>query len=302
MQIFIPTRDRLQAQYTWDNLTPELREQAQLVCPPEEVDAHTAAGRRALARPPVHLSAVRQWLLETCEQDQPLIMLDDDLGFFRRKNPDAFNLEPVSRTPKLNKLFADLNSLVADQDYYHAGLSPRQMNNRHFPATVTHTTRINAVHCVNPAKLNQLGVRYDAVNMMEDYHVVLSLLEAGHDNAVIADGAWDQVKGSGAPGGFAHYRTKARQTEAALALYALHPGYVRVVEKEPKTGQGEMWGGTRTDVRVYWTKAFKGTPLTEVEPYTPPEPFYQTHSYRWDRETRTTANVEEAEAQETQNG
>lgn len=288
MQIFIPTRDRLEAQFTWENLTPELQATATLVCPEEEVAKHEAAGRRALARPPVKLAAVRQWLIESvADPDKPVIMLDDDLGFFRRKTPEAYNLEAISCTEHLNVLFQRLHDLVAVDGYVHAGLSPRQGNNRFFPATLLNATRMNAVHCVLPRGLLENDARYDAVDMMEDYHVTLTLLEKGLDNAVIADAAWDQVKGSGAPGGFSHFRTKQRQAEAAHRLAELHPGYVRVVLKEPKTGQGEQWGGTRTDVRVYWTRAFQGKPLSPQEE-TPVEtgPYRADHSYRKDRETR----------------
>ncbi len=294
MQIYIPTRDRLEAQYTWDNLTPTLRAQTLLVCPAEEVEGHTQRGRRAVARPAVPLSHVRQWIVDTlANPDQPVTMLDDDLGFFRRKVPDAYNLMPVSRTPLLDQLFADLEALVATGGYIHAGLSPRQMNNRHFPATVVNTMRMNAVHCVSPRGLTAANARYDAVDMMEDYHVTLTLLEQGHDNAVIVDGAWDQVKGSGAPGGFSHYRNKERQAAAALRLAELHPGYVRVVGKEPTTGQGDSWAGTRTDVRCYWGRALAGTPLGEYEIPEPRAPYVQERSYRRDRETRKQESPDE---------
>jgi hypothetical protein len=292
VQIFIPTRDRLEAQYTWDNLTPALQAKAVLVCPAEEVQAHLDRGRNAIARPPVRLPAVRQWIVSTAaDQNQPVIMLDDDLGFFRRKSPDAYNLMPISRTPALDILFYDLEKLVRSGKYAHAGLSPRQANNRHFPQTLVSSTRVNAVHCVNPKILAEVGVSYDAVDMMEDYHVTLTLLQLGYDNAVIVDGAWDQVKGSGAPGGFSHYRTKEKQAAAAYKLAELHPGYVRVVEKEPKTGQGDNWGGTRIDVRCYWTRAFKLQPLGD---YTPPPivtDYQPGKSYRKDRDTRQSQSL-----------
>jgi hypothetical protein len=92
--------------------------------------------------------------------------------------------------------------------------------------------------------------------MMEDYHVTLSLFERGETNAQIADAAWDQCKGSGAPGGFSHYRTNETQAAASHRLHALHPNSVKVVEKTPKTGAGGF-SGTRTDVRVSWSATEK---------------------------------------------
>lgn len=253
MHIYIPTRDRVHHQGTWDNLTPELRRHAVLVCPPEEVEAHRAHGRHAIARPSLRLSGVRQWILGACPEPT-VIMLDDDLGFFVRKEPNKYNLTPATGD-KLNELFARLYSYVASGKFAHAGLSPRQMNNQHFPATEKYITRMNAVHCVNKDVLYVEDIRYDQVELMEDYHVTLSLFKRGYGNIQIVDAAWDQTRGSGATGGLTHARNAEAQRLAAERLAELHPDCVKVVEKQPKLG----WGGgmkTRTDVRVQWKKAY----------------------------------------------
>jgi hypothetical protein len=275
MKIFIPTRDRLNAQFTWDNLSPAIREVTTLVCPAEEVDAHRERSRNAIARPPVPLAGVRQWLVdEACDGPdkgmEPIIMLDDDLAFFVRKNPDAHNLEPARTKGEFYQdyIFYRLFCLVGGgapegmggpeilKPVVHAGLSPRQGNNWAFPDTVQYNSRMNAVHCVLPAALRHYGIRYDDVTMMEDYHVTLSLFENGESNAAITDAAWDQCKGSGAPGGFSHYRTNERQADAAHKLAELHPAVVKIVKKTPKTGSGGF-AGERTDVRVQWVQCAK---------------------------------------------
>jgi hypothetical protein len=265
MKIFIPTRDRVNAQFTWDNLH-YLQDVATLVCPAEEVQAHLDHGRRAIARPPVPLAGVRQWLVDEAvngpdQGRKPIIMLDDDLAFFVRKSPDAHNLTPAG--DKVGVIMHRLYNMVYGTGTelgsffpVHAGLSPRQGNNWAFPDKVQYTTRVNAVHCILPAALAHYGIRYDTMDMMEDYHVTLSLFEEGEDNAAITDAAWDQCKGSGAPGGFSHYRTSDRQTQAAEKLASLHPRSVKVVKKNPKTGSGGF-AGERTDVRVQWKQAYK---------------------------------------------
>jgi hypothetical protein len=101
--------------------------------------------------------------------------------------------------------------------------------------------------------------------MMEDYHVTLSLFERGEKNVVITDAAWDQCKGSGAPGGFSHYRTQETQAAAAEKLAELHPKTVKVVEKTPKTGSGGF-AGTRKDVRVQWKKAYQTRDAKFINP------------------------------------
>jgi len=273
VKIFIPTRDRVRAQYTWANLTPELQRYTSLVAPAEEVEAHREAGRNVIARPPVRLAAVRQWLVDEAVNSgnghEPIIMLDDDLAFFVRADPSRHNLRPALERSEieLDLVFQRLYCLVAGgaaegqqpeiaKPVVHAGLSPRQGNNWSFPNTLEYNTRMNAVHCVLPDALHHYGIRYDDVDMMEDYHVTLSLFEKGEDNAAICDAAWDQVKGSGAPGGFSHYRTNDRQAAAAERLAALHPESVKVVKKTPKTGAGGF-AGERTDVRVQWKQARK---------------------------------------------
>lgn len=258
MQIFIPTRDRVNAQFTWDNLGPALQPYVTLVCPAEELEAHLEARRTAVARPPVRLAAVRQWIVdELARQDEPVIMLDDDLAFFVRKDQSAHNLRPAEAD--VSKIFHRLHDAVALRGYNHAGLSPRQGNNWSYPAISQENERMNAVHCVWPEALRHYGIRYSDVDMMEDYHVTLALFEAGEKNRVICDAAWDQCKGSGAPGGFSHYRNSYTQEAAAHRLAELHPMSVKVVEKEPKTGSGGF-AGKRVDVRVQWKQAYlKGT-------------------------------------------
>jgi len=268
MQIFIPTRDRVNAQFTWDNLGPELQPFTRLVCPPEELDDHLERGRSAVARPPVRLAAVRQWIVdELSDKAQPVIMCDDDLAFFVRKDPSAHNLRPAGAD--VFGIFARLHTLVAVGEnnsqggvfsiFNHAGLSPRQGNNWSFPERFNINDRMNAVHCVWGDALRHYGIRYDDVDMMEDYHVTLSLFERGEKSVSIVDAAWDQCKGSGAPGGFSHYRTGETQSAAAHKLAALHPNSVKVVQKNPSTGSGGF-AGVRDDVRVQWKQAYnKGT-------------------------------------------
>lgn len=258
MQIFIPTRDRVNAQFTWDNLPNGIREVTTLVCPPEEVQAHSDARRTAVERPPVRLAAVRQWIVdELARQGEPVIMLDDDLAFFVRKDPSAHNLRPAGADAE--RIFKWLHEMCTPKSdgmfYVHAGLSPRQGNNWAYPAKHEVNGRMNAVQCVLPDALRYYGVRYDNVDMMEDYHVTLSLFEQGEKNIILTDAAWDQCKGSGAPGGFSHYRTKETQGAAAERLAELHPLSVKVVEKTPKTGSGDF-AGTRKDVRVQWKQAY----------------------------------------------
>jgi hypothetical protein len=248
-------------QDTWNNISrvPELKAITFLVCPPEEAEAHRAAGRNVIERPVNGIANVRRWIVELAQSEgtETVIMLDDDLAFFYRRSPDAYNLRQAT-DDDLVKIFRRLDEIVTRDGYVHAGLSPRQMNNAHFPATEREVMRMNAVHCVNARRLKELGVNYrddPRIAVMEEYEMTLRLFKMGYPNRVIVQAAWDQCGVSGAPGGCALFRTSAVQTEGAHLLAELHPDVVTVVIKTPKNAGEGM--ANRTDVRIQWKKAFQ---------------------------------------------
>ena len=114
---------------------------------------------------------------------------------------------------------------------------------------------INAVHGLRPLDIGKLDIKYNDVELMEDYYMTLSLFARGKPNAVIVDWTWDQRGGSGQKGGCSNYRTPELQEKASYELATKFPDFVKVVEKETKTG----WEGMkkRYDVRVQWQRAFK---------------------------------------------
>lgn len=251
MKIFIPTRGRLEAQHTWSYLSPEARGITRLVCPPEEVEQHEKRGRKCIARPVSGVHNVRQWIIESSD-DPHVVMLDDDLKFFVRAAPDAWSLKKVQGT-ELDSLLKKI-AYPLNQGFAHAGLSPRQMNQKWFPRIYTHVSRMNAVHAVNRDILLKEDIKYNSVNLMEDYHVVLSLFKRGYANKVFVAGAWDQHGLSGSAGGMSLTRNAEFQEAGARKLAELHPEFVDVVLKTPKIG----WEGMkeRVDVKVAWKKAF----------------------------------------------
>jgi hypothetical protein len=133
----------------------------------------------------------------------------------------------------------------------HAGFACREGANR---VTSPHivNTRILRVLGYNRKILAKENITFGRVQVMEDFDVALRLLRAGYPNCILNHVAHNQ-KGSGAAGGCSTYRTPQVQAQAAHVLAALHPGYVKVVEKTTKTAWG---GGTRTDVNIQWKKAY----------------------------------------------
>ena len=265
MKIYIPTRGRTDRQSTWDELPVSLKENTVLVCPAEEMEAHTKLGRNVLPCPVEGIIRKRQWILDNC-QERFMAMLDDDLIFLRRKSPAAWNLRRCEPDDVLD-LFAWAQSL--GEDYAQVGVSPRQGNNRFYPDDVVLNNRVTNFHVYDVPMIKSLGIRFQDpffpdTFTMEDFAVSLSLLEAGYPNAIITDFAWDQF-GSNTSGGCSLYRTRDTQAESAHLLALRHPGFVRVTEKETKGGwsgvaNGDgaaLHGGIRTDVVISWKKAYE---------------------------------------------
>ena len=253
--IFIPTRGRLDKQVTWESIGHKARCNAVLVCPTEECMEHQLRDREVLDRGNIKgINKVRQFILEYAmgEGHDKIIVLDDDLIFGRRISRDAPNLRKTTED-EMHELWERMDGLL--DGYAHVGVSPRQMNDKHFPHTLKKGMRQNAVHGLRPTDIHMMGIRYDAVELMEDYYVTLSLFQQGHVNAVITDWTWDQRGASGAKGGCSTYRDAVMQERASKTLAERFPDHVKVVQKETKTGWDNM--KVRWDVRVQWRKAAK---------------------------------------------
>jgi|TARA_Y100000052_G_scaffold27496_1_gene35732 hypothetical protein len=253
--IYIPTRGRVGKQTTWESIGPIGREHAVLVCPSEEIEEHKKHGRNCLDRGGMRgISNVRQFIINHAVESglDKIIMLDDDLVFGRRISRDAPNLRKTNQQ-EMHELWERMEGLLDGFD--HVGVSPRQMNDKHFPHISKDCMRQNAVHGLNPKTLHKEGIRYDAMPLMEDYYVTLKLFSRGYPNRVVVDWTWDQRGASGAAGGCSTYRDAALQETASLKLAQEFPDHVKAVQKTTKTG----WEGmsTRWDVRVQWRKAAK---------------------------------------------
>ena len=163
-----------------------------------EVQEHSKRGRATIARPVQGIANVRQWIVDQHTHDDTVIMCDDDLGFFIRANAGSWNLKPAN-IDEATCIFEDIHEVVETGEFGHSGLTPRQMNNVHFPDTWIYSAKMNAVHCVSKSLLHREKIKYNDVELMEDYYVTLSLLRKGYNNKIFCAGAWDQRGVSGAP-------------------------------------------------------------------------------------------------------
>lgn len=248
--VFIPTRGRT-------NYTPITAEELKkfsdftptFVCPTREQSYYARYGN-VMPFDGEGIGPARQFILENSPTDC-VVMLDDDLYFSKRVDPDnGGKLEKV-QGKQLQEMFAYIK-LWLDEGFVHGGISARQ-GNQHIAYPFTDCIRVNNAHFFNRAVVLREGIRFDELPVMEDFFVTLSLLLKGYPNRVLYDYCWSQ-RASGFKGGCSSYRTPALQAEAAHRLYDLFPDYVKVVEKTSASQSGAM--ATRTDVNIQWLKAW----------------------------------------------
>lgn len=246
--IVINTLGRINKQITWNNLPPEIRERTFLSVQKHEFYDYPPGYN--IIQLPEHIKNLpdtRQWLIENV-QTRFLLIMDDDLTFFTRRDHDHKHLHKM--TPEEHtEMFLVMRRLGTD--YPMVGISAREGNNRQ-EDDLALCTRSMRIFLLDLGVLQSNGFRFDRTKTKEDMDMTLQLLRSGYRNAVLYRYANDHVS-SNAPGGCKLYRTLELMKEDAHRLHALHPAYVKVVEKQTKTS----WEGQkRTDVVVQWKKAF----------------------------------------------
>lgn len=260
--IWIPSRSRWDRQYTFNNLPEWLHPFVTVLCPHNEVEQYrnSESGDCVTGRPEWVDCLEKAWkFIFEQERLHPhnelFFILDDDLSFFRWKSPDDWHLRPLEKDSQdFVKMFNHFLR-ARQQGYGHGTLTTRQGNNQKFPHATDQVGRSNAFHWYSNELLRAYPEIDPSKTGLQDIHATLELLRRGHPNFLLQEFCWNQVKGGNAPGGCSTYRDKAWQHEHVMRLKELHPDFVKVMEKRPKQGWDQGMD-TRTDVTVYWKKAY----------------------------------------------
>lgn len=269
MRIVIPTHGRVLRQTTLYALPPELRREVLLVAstPRDAADLLAAHGQELRSPKSVVVAPVktiadkRQWILENVKDN--VFMLDDDMVFYKRcaflrrefiggrwkAIPGHKTLSLDYVTPQgIVDLFGRLGEELSNQ-YPVVGISSRFGNDLEELDWKSGANRIMHGFGYNRKTLLKQGFKFNAVQFREDFHMALTMLRAGYESLQCYD--WCVAPGAyGADGGCSAERTVAASDAAAEVLARLHPGFVRVVDKDYK-------GTPRKEVVVSWKKALE---------------------------------------------
>jgi hypothetical protein len=256
MQIFIPTYGRSSTQPTFHALQAAGLDPV-LVVQYREHGKYHGCPVNILPNYIRTIAPTRQYILDHFVTDDTFCMVDDDLVFFKRRDDDKTKLREITPS-ELYNAFHNM-SIMLGRTYPHAGFASREGANRNTQEWV-YDTRIMRVLGYDATVLRDYEIRFDDMEVMEDFHVALQLLERGYHNVILNDYAHNQA-GSGAAGGCSHFRTPELHAANAEKLATFHPRYVKVVEK---TTKGAWGGGTRKDVVVQWKKAIKEATHAEL--------------------------------------
>lgn len=269
MKIYIPSRSRahLWATNVWSKIPDDIP--VNIVVPNDEVSKYLAAGERHLRQntrilgtASKGIAATREWIGKNAAQAgaSRFVMLDDDLRFARRKDfddPKQWQLTNCN-DDDTREMFRYVDELLQGK-YAAAGISMRMSNNRKDVFT-EENARLVRFLAFQTEPFNECI--HNRVPVMEDFDVLLQLLERGLPNVCVYKYAQDQSytqKG----GGCSDYRTHEMQEQAANMMAELHPGIVSTKIKRSKAADRAAGSkqatdfAERTDVTIQWKKAYE---------------------------------------------
>jgi hypothetical protein len=252
MQIIIPTRGRINQQLTLRSLPDEWRKCTTLVCPKLEALRLRLLDEQVeiVVQPDANwtIAQKRKWILLEWYRAgyDKIVMFDDDLTFATRKAEGDTGLRPIAG----DELGAEIQRLEEKlgPEYPHVGFGPRLMNNQmaagwKSPSRMMYSLCYYLPIVVRECELGRIETR-------EDMDLTLQLLRKGYPNAVWNATVNEQSQYD-APGGATDERTIARSNADAHRLAELHPGYVRVQNKDYTTSV------PRKEVVCYWARALR---------------------------------------------
>ena len=182
------------------------------------------------------------------QHDGKIILLDDDLSFYHRKDPNHYKLTNAEDTDVADMLNAVWSAL---DTYAHASVSAREGQNNVSPEDS------KPVGCCRYMRLVAYNtflwpshIKCDRVNGMSDFDTNLQLLRSGLPSIVFT--RWAQSHpATQSEGGISEQRTLEKHAKEVDFMVEAHAPFVTGVDKNDKGPFGK-----RREVRVQWKKAY----------------------------------------------
>lgn len=261
--IYLPTRGR-DRQLTLEQLPLGILERVIIVVNHDEVDrgralakAWPVQGYIVAPKKVDHIAKAWQFILDGAKGK--FFIMDDDLRFMRRgarrKGAEGYKLPKIEGEKADSEFYAAFATMEKYlDDAAMTGLSTRPFCWR-TKTEYTDFTRHTQVYGYDAKKLKKVDANFVGKWPLaqSDFHMQLQLIYHGYITRCLNLYCSDQA-GSGAVGGASLYRTMEALRASALWLAQTWPQVVTAVER---TTKGSFGGGTRTDVRVQWSKAAK---------------------------------------------
>lgn len=216
------------------------------------------------------IATKRHWIMKNVA-GKFLFMMDDDLAFFERcpakwrvweEHRKAYAVAPdapagtslmMRRYPKdkvLLKLFQEMDSYAGkEHDLGMIGIAHRRHSDKK-KAAWEKNARMMYAFGVNRELYLKEKIRFDAIGLREDFHVVLSMLRKGHECHNYVELLNNEYGTFGAAGGCSGERSMEYSDAQCFELAKLHPGFVKVVDRAYTTT------AVRKEVVVAWKKAY----------------------------------------------
>jgi hypothetical protein len=249
MKIVIHTYGRSSNQKTFNNLPKEIQDRTSLCVQKREKHLYKEYPNIIVLPDKIRsLSPTRQWLIQN-SKERFLCMMDDDITNFSVKTKEGRLVKATDR--QIVSMFNKLENTL--EKYVHCGIPYRQLNRVPYGQLYSDCTRMMSLLCYDIETVNKLKCRFDRVILKQDFDMTLQLLKKGCPNRLLMRYGINVSSPQINKGGVTEYRTEKANTEAAYKLKNLHPEFVHIVQKETKSSYG---GGSRTDVKIDWKKAF----------------------------------------------
>lgn len=202
LHIVIPTKGRA----SWDQQTT-LRQvlssglRATLVVSGPEAPSYrdllvdrgrgSPGGLVRIAKCPVEGSgSVRRWITRNLFRTERVLMLDDDLRFWRR----VPNLEKVevsfAKAMDMRRMLFEINEAL---DFVPmVGVATKA--NANLAIATRYNTRVGNAYALDLAKLREAQIKFSHTPALEDIDLCLKILQTGLSNAVINSFCWSEAK------------------------------------------------------------------------------------------------------------